>query len=66
MEKEIEIKRLTKVRNELYKQVAHINLNDYEDRSRSSFDVDLTEHESDMILRIEALTEIINDLEIGE
>lgn len=59
MDKTTEIKRLTKVRNELYKQVAHIDLNSYED-------TDLTEHESEMILRIEALTEIINDLEISE
>lgn len=59
MEKEIEIKRLTKVRDELYEQVTHINLNDYDD-------VDLTEKEADAIQRIEALTEIISDLEISE
>lgn len=56
MDKIEEIKKLEKVRDELYDQVIHIDLNDYTD-------VDLTEEEAEVIQRIEALTEIIIDLE---
>lgn len=57
MTRKEELNRLNKVRDELYKQVAHIDLKTHNDG-------DLTQEEANMILRIEALTEVINDLEI--